>query len=41
MAKIGKMGKNGQKIMKKKDKIQDNSLEINATIRHTPACTQK
>ena len=41
MAKIGKMGKNGQKIMKKNEKILDISLEINATILHTPACTQK
>jgi len=35
------MGKNGQKIMKKNEKILDISLEINATILHTPACTQK
>ena len=31
----------GQKIMKKNEKILDISLEINATILHTPACTQK
>ena len=41
MAKIRKMGKYWQKIMKKKEKILDISLEINATILHTPACTQK
>ena len=42
--KLGKMARNwenGQKIMKKKEKILDISLEINATILHTPACTQK
>ena len=41
MAKIRKMGKNGQKIMKRNKKILDISLEINATILHTPSCTQK
>ena len=32
---------NGQKIMKKNEKVLDISPEINATILHTPACTQK
>ena len=32
---------NGQKIMKKNKKVLDISPEINATILHTPACTQK
>ena len=33
---------NGQKIIKKKnEKVLDISPEINATILHTPACTQK
>ena len=39
-----KNGKNleiGQKVMKKKEKVLDISPEINATILHTPACTQK
>ena len=31
---------NGQKIMKKNEKVLDISPEINATILHTPACTQ-
>ena len=44
MCKNGKNGENGQKWAKnneKKEKILDISLEINATILHTPACTQK
>ena len=32
---------NGQKIMKKNEKVLDISPEIHATIFHTPACTQK
>ena len=40
MAKIRKMGK-WAKNNKKKGKILDISPEINATILHTPACTQK
>ena len=41
MAKIGEMGINGQKIMKKNEKVFDILPEINATILHTPARTQK
>ena len=45
MCKNGKNGENGQKWAKnnekKNEKILDISLEINATILHTPACTQK
>ena len=44
MLKTCKNGKNweiGQKIMKKNEKVLDISPEINATILHTPACTQK
>ena len=44
MCKKGKNGENGQKWAKnneKKEKILDISLEINATILHTPGCTQK
>ena len=43
MCKICKNGKNwenGQKIMKKNEKVLDISPEINATILHTPVCTQ-
>ena len=40
-AKVAKNWENVQKIMKKKEKVLDISPEINATILHTPACTQK
>ena len=43
MRKMCKNGKNweiGQKIMKKNEKVFDISPEINATILHTPVCTQ-
>ena len=43
-AKMAKAWAKGQKWAKnneKKEKILDISLEINATILHTPACTQK
>ena len=45
MCKNGKNWENGQKWAKnnekKKEKVLDISPEINATILHTPACTQK
>ena len=42
-AKMAKNWENGQKIMKNKknEKVLDTLPEINATILHTPACTQK
>ena len=40
MCKNVKNWKIGQKIMKKNEKVLDISPEINATILHTPACTQ-
>ena len=43
MRKMCKNGKNweiGQKIMKKNEKVFNISPEINATILHTPVCTQ-
>ena len=36
--KLGKWAKNNEK---KKEKVLDISPEINATILHTPVCTQK
>ena len=44
MCKNGKNWENGQKWAKnneKNEKVLDISPEINATILHTPACTQK
>ena len=40
MCKNGKNWENGQKIMKKNEKVLDISPEINATITHTRVCTQ-
>ena len=41
MREMCKNWENGQKIMRKNEKILNISLEINATIPHTLACTQK